>query len=100
LLQEREQQATSLAASLPGAIFTHILLPDGRDKIEFMSSGSHRLWEISPQDAVGDPALLWGQVVPEDVNALAESIKRSAETGEDWNAQWSDPDTFRPIQVS
>lgn len=83
-LKERDERLLSFAQSMPGALFSYVVPADGPHRIDFMSSGSTRIWEIPPHRAVADPTLLWSQVVPEDVERMAESIRLSAETGEDW----------------
>lgn len=88
--QEPDPKAVldDLAASVPGALFQYVLLPDGTDRIRFMSAGCTDIWGLSADEIQGDPTKLWAQVHPEDRPAMIESVHRSAEQGAPWSHEY------------
>ena len=87
-LERYERRLKAIAAQVPGAVFQYRLNPDGTDAIAFMSDGSVSLWEHTPEELEAEPALAWGQVIPEDVAGLQQSVMHSAETLEQWDHTW------------
>jgi PAS domain S-box-containing protein len=87
-LRESERRFRDLAENIPGAIFRYVLRPDGTDAIDYMSSGCEEVWELSAHHIQGNPSALWSMVDKRDLPEMAESVRRSAETGEPWRHLW------------
>ncbi|MDJ0683171.1 MAG: ATP-binding protein [Alphaproteobacteria bacterium] len=79
-----DERFRDLAENLPGAVFRYLLHPDGRDEIEYMSSGCEQIWETSAECIRNDPTQLWQLVVPDDIEAMRASVVKSAETMDNW----------------
>jgi PAS domain-containing protein len=87
-LRRAERRFSDLAANVPGAIFRHVLYPDGRDTVDCMSPGCVEIWEVGPEEIEKDAARLWEIIVPEDVAGMQASIARSAQSMEKWQHRW------------
>lgn len=83
-----ERSLRELVETLPGAIFRYLRLPDGGDRIDFISPGCVDLWEIDAHELHNDPTLLWAQVLPEDLPQMQASVARSSETLMPWLHRW------------
>jgi PAS domain S-box-containing protein len=78
----------SLLANIPGAVFEYRLDADGRDRVTCISGACEDLWELSAETFTGDASPLWAQVVEEDREGMAASVRRSAETMTEWSWRW------------
>ena len=87
-LEERESQVRNIAGNVPGAIFRYIQLPDGQSRMRYMSEGCRDLWEVAVADVEQDAAVLWEMVLPEDREAMRESVAASARGLTYWDYQW------------
>lgn len=87
-LELTNQRFRDLAANVPGAIFRYVLHPDGRDEVEYMSPGCVDIWEVSADEIRESPRHLWDIILPEDVEGMQASIRRSAELLVPWKHQW------------
>lgn len=83
-----QRRFSDLAANVPGAIFRYLLYPDGRDMVDYMSSGCMDIWEVAAEEVEKSTAKLWETVVPEHVNDFRASIMRSAERMHPWQHRW------------
>ncbi len=89
-----ERKSTELllkntADNIPGAIFQYMIRPDGTDVILQMTKGAYDLWHLSPEQCTADSNLIWNQTKGGgDYDLVMETIKRSAETMEDWYCQY------------
>lgn len=81
---ETAESFRGLAENVPGAIFRYIRHPDGRDAIEYMSSGCFDLWELTAEQIQGDPAQLWASVFDADRPAMQASVAASAQNLSKW----------------
>lgn len=75
--RELEQYRAVLDA-IPGVAYQFALAPDGTPSFPYVSAGSRELYEVEPEDAQRDPALLLGAPLPDHQPALEASIATSA----------------------
>ncbi|MEM1173796.1 MAG: PAS domain-containing protein, partial [Pseudomonadota bacterium] len=87
-LNETETRFQQLAENIPGAIFRYMLRPDGSHEIEYMSPGCLDIWEVDAATIEGDPAALWAMIIDEDIEAVQESVAKSAELLIPWDIQF------------
>jgi signal transduction histidine kinase len=78
----------SLLSNLPGAVFEHHLDAHGRDSVTYISGGCEEIWELPPESITTDAGPFWAQVVEEDRDGMAASVRRSAETMCEWSWRW------------
>lgn len=76
-LAESEARLATLAGNFDGAIFRYRIAPDGLDSIDYMSAGAERVWDLSPDEIVGDPGKLWAAVHPDDVTGVEAAFADS-----------------------
>ena len=88
LLLEKDRVFYDLADNLPGAIFQYKLYPDGRDEVQYISSGCEAIWEISSSEIEGDPYKLWEVIDPADLPDMQASVAGSAERLSRWEHRW------------
>lgn len=93
LIDITEQYSSALRAkqisnAMPGAIFEYRLMPNGTDRIDYMSPGCEKIWEIGRESIQNDPSRLWGMVLPEDLPAMQNSVRRSAQLLTRWTHEW------------
>jgi len=87
-LQESEARFRNVTTNLPGAVFRYGLRADGTDHITLMNQGCFDIWEITPDQVVKSPALLWEMVHEEDRGPIWSLVQQSAETLTPWLCEW------------
>jgi PAS domain S-box-containing protein len=87
-LKNAELQLSAVADNIPGAIFRYQRFPDGSDKLMNMSQGSHKLWGMSPEEAMNHNEKIWGMYHPDDLPQVQASINESMLHLSRWEAEW------------
>ena len=83
-IAEKSKQLQSITDQIPGVVVRYQLLPDGTDKVLFMSDGVEVVYGISKKEALESTAKIWEKYHEEDVEALRDSIQKSASNLEPW----------------
>jgi len=65
---------------VPGVIYQFQLRPDGTSCLPFMSEAARQIFEVAPDAAREDSAVIFNKVHPEDLPALHAGIAESART--------------------
>ncbi len=87
-LKTSERKFRNIAESIPGLVLKYKVNPDKSDELLYISKGVEDIYGI-PQDKAADAVrLLWERVHPDDLQALTESVKRSAETLSFWETEF------------
>lgn len=81
-------QLEGISTSLPGALFEYTIFPDGKDEISYMSPGCEEIWELSADEIKGNPRPMWEMILPEDFDAMRQSVLQSGEQLTQWNHVW------------
>ncbi|MFA4877492.1 MAG: PAS domain S-box protein [Methanoregula sp.] len=80
-IREREEQLRLLADNLPlGMVYQVVRDPDGKQRFVQVSAGVEVIHELSPDAVLKDPALLYNQIVPEELRRVQESEEHSHQT--------------------
>ncbi|GAB4216633.1 MAG: hypothetical protein OHK0012_19320 [Synechococcales cyanobacterium] len=87
-LQKSEARFRNLVANIPGAVFQYLQRADGSNAVTYMSPACWHIWEVPPEDVVQDSQVLWAMVHPEDLTAMAESVRLSAMHLAPWICSW------------
>jgi diguanylate cyclase (GGDEF)-like protein/PAS domain S-box-containing protein len=87
-LKESEARFRNVTTNLPGAVFRYRLGADGKDHITLMNQGCLDIWEITYDQVIESPALLWDMVHDEDREATWSLVQQSAETLTPWLCEW------------
>lgn len=100
-LRDREGLIRSISDNVPTAMLYQILRErDGRRRFTYVSDGVRLLHGCSPEEALADPARIYGQVAEEDRARVREEEENAHRTmsvfrtearikGQDGNVRWS-----------
>jgi PAS domain S-box-containing protein len=87
-LEHQQELMHDIADYLPGLIMTYVLHPDGTDQILFISKGVEDLYEVSAEEAMRDPTLIWNKIHPEDLENMQQSVLKSARELSFWYVEF------------
>ena len=77
-IQEREEQIRSLSDNLPsGMVYQIIIEPDGKRRFAHVSAGVVHIHEVTAEEVLQDPSMLYNQIVKEDRLLLKEAEDRA-----------------------
>lgn len=85
LLQMRLEK---LAEIVPGVIFEYELRKDGSSCFPYASQGIHRIYGVDPQEIRSNAEPVYQRIHPDDLPAVKESIQQSAESMQEWHAEY------------
>lgn len=74
------QQLQTIASSAPGVLFQYEQRPNGTSCFSFVSEGVRDLFLCSPDEVIGNSALVCALIHPEDVCLVTDSVLVSAQT--------------------
>lgn len=86
-LQESEHRLRELAANIPGAVYQFVRHSDGSYEVPFLSEGATTLLD-RPLEILQDPARLFENVHPEDLEKLWASVEETATTLAPWRHEF------------
>ena len=92
--QEREQAQAlfdrlhKLAQLVPGVIYQYQLRPDGSSCFPFASERIRDIYRVSPEEVREDATVVFGRLHPDDLQAVSDSIHRSADSLTVWHHQY------------
>ncbi|MFA4860602.1 PAS domain S-box protein [Methanoregula sp.] len=77
-LREHEEQLRSLADNLPlGMVYQVVREPDGTRRYIHVSAGVEVIHEVTPEQVLQDPQVIYSQIVPEDLPRVREAEEHS-----------------------
>ncbi|MCC5917742.1 MAG: PAS domain S-box protein [Cryomorphaceae bacterium] len=75
----------SVQDNIPGVVFQYVQLPDGSDKLTYVSKGSEIVWGLTPEECMEDVSKIWEQIARGGtLSKVANSVRESAEKMEKW----------------
>jgi diguanylate cyclase (GGDEF)-like protein/PAS domain S-box-containing protein len=77
-----------LAQQVPGVIYQYQLRPDGSSAFPFASERIQEIYRVSPEDVRQDASRVFERLHPDDLEAVSESIVRSAAELSVWRHQY------------
>jgi len=78
------EHSVNLSREIPLLIYQYQLLPDGSHSIPYVNERIIDLLEVTPEEAMSDPAAIFDLVHPQDRNFLVASIRESARSLTPW----------------
>lgn len=84
----RHARASQWADSIPGALSTYELFPDGTERVHYVSPGCYDLWELSAEEVEAHAEKLWDQVHEDDLEPMRASVRKSARGLTPWFHEW------------
>ncbi|MCR9133247.1 MAG: PAS domain-containing protein [bacterium] len=84
-LKEQKEQLQSITDQISGVVLKYQYLPDGSDRITYISKRVKEYWGVEAEDVIKDINVGWARVVPEDIEPIRESIYESVQDLSVWN---------------
>ena len=81
-------QLQELTNCSPGMVYQYGVMPNGKQRFYFVSSGVQALFDVSPAALMQDASLAFQKVDPDDLIALNASIQASAQAITPWQHQF------------
>jgi diguanylate cyclase (GGDEF)-like protein/PAS domain S-box-containing protein len=81
-MRHNQQTMEQIASHMPGWMFQHRLLPDGRLEYVYVSSGIRRFLGIEPQALLADGALVRNMWHPDDVPRIQQDLAEALRSGQ------------------
>lgn len=78
----------NMTNNLPGVVFQYTLKPDGNDEMIYISEEAEKIWGYSKEEASEKLDQIWDRVHKEDIEAMRNSVGKSAETLGRWHHFW------------
>lgn len=78
------EHSVNLSREIPLLIYQYQLLPDGSHSIPYVNERIIDVLEVTPEEAMCDPAAIFDLVHPQDRNILIASIRESARSLTPW----------------
>lgn len=85
---ETHRLLTDLAAQIPGVIYQYQMFPDGRACFPFSSQGIEEIYEVTAEQVREDASAVFAVMHPQDVDAVAASIQKSAAELSPWVSEY------------
>jgi len=87
-LVELSQRFEVFADLLPGVVYQFELAPDGTSRFPFASKGLQDIYGVKPEQARITAKSVFETLHPDDFERVRTSIRKSAETGDDWVCEY------------
>lgn len=84
-LNEQKEQLQSITDQISGVVLKYQYLPDGSDRITYISKRVKEYWGVEAEEVIEDINVGWARVVPEDIEPIRESIYESVQDLSVWN---------------
>lgn len=83
-----QQQLLKLTSQLPGVVYQYQQWPDGRAAFPYASDNIKAIYGVYPDEVKQDASSVFAKIYPDDLSALADSIRQSAQTLSVWQHQY------------
>ncbi len=87
-LRDGEALLLDMAASIPGAVFRLLQLPDGHWRFSYFSPGIQQLFGLTPEQACGDIRVLGRHILPEDRADHDDAIRQAVLAGRPFEQEY------------
>ncbi|SDO79630.1 diguanylate cyclase/phosphodiesterase with PAS/PAC sensor(s) [Halomonas shengliensis] len=87
-LEKAVERLRTIAARIPGVVYEYRLMPGGRSCFPYASEGMRQVYGVAPERVREDATPVFTTIHPEDRDAVAVSIARSAETLAPWRQEY------------
>ncbi|MBW4461549.1 MAG: EAL domain-containing protein [Nodosilinea sp. WJT8-NPBG4] len=87
-LQGSKSRLQPVLANLPGVVLRYVQHPSGADDITYVSPGCVEMWELEPEQLLGQPQRLWLTIHPDDRSTVWGLLQHSGVTLTPWFGEW------------
>jgi PAS domain S-box-containing protein len=88
LLEKSRNLLSKLSERVPGVIYQFQIFEDGRFCFPYASKGIQNVYDVTPEQVKEDATPVFSIIHPEDLVSVTKSIKESARTLSDWQAEY------------
>lgn len=85
---EALERLQKIASRLPGVVYQYKQSADGSSCFPFASEAFHQIFRIRPEAVREDAAQVWSRLHPDDLDAVAGSLKESARDLTPWHQEF------------
>nr|WP_081617254.1 PAS domain S-box protein [Thioalkalivibrio sulfidiphilus] len=86
--QKSHEQLQKLVSHIPGMVYQYQQWPDGRGALPYSSPGILDIYGVHPEEVRENAAAVYRVIHPDDLHAVAQSIKRSMQDLSTWHLQY------------
>ncbi len=87
-LQASHNMLERLSQNVPGVIYQFRRFPDGHSSFPYASQGIEEIYGVSAKEVLQDAAVVFERLHPDDLEAVAQSIRISAEALTPWHLDY------------
>jgi diguanylate cyclase (GGDEF)-like protein len=87
-LRQSHDLLSKLSAQVPGVLFQYRVLADGKAYFPYANQAMQEIYEISPEQAQDDAAVVRSFHHPDDAAMLMATLKESARTLQPWHCEY------------
>jgi len=87
-LSDRNNLLTKLSQQVPGTLFQARLGPEGVFEFVYISDGVQEVCEVSPEEVMGNPNVVFSHIHPDDYQRVMQSIETSATELSIWEVEY------------
>lgn len=86
--QQHTETLNKLVTQTPGMLYQYRLWPDGHSSFPYTSPGIQDIYGVSGEEVAIDASPVFERIHPDDLADVAESIRQSAKSLEQWRHQY------------
>lgn len=86
--KEALDKLIKIAKQLPGVVYQYRLKPDGSSSFPYASESIKNIYQLSPEEVFVDASKVFEKIHPDDIEAVVESIKISAQNLAPWQHEY------------
>lgn len=87
-LRQSHDLLSKLSAQVPGVLFQYRVLADGKADFPYANQAMREIYEISPEQAQSDAAVVRSRHHPDDAAMVMAALKESARTLQPWHCEY------------
>ncbi len=82
------QLLQKLSSQVPGSLYLYKYSNSGKYEFPYVTAGITDLYEVTPEEIVANPSIIFSRIIPEDQERIIQSMKLSAETFSPWEQEF------------
>ncbi len=87
-LQDNQQTFKELTSTIPGAVYQYKVDHNNQEQLLFMSEGIRNLLNVSAEQVMANPKIIWEMIPPETRPRVQKSIEESAANLSPWEVEF------------
>ena len=87
-IRESEQRLASMAAYVPGMLYTYVLLPDGTSRFLYVGPRCRDILEVDERSMMADSSHFWNRIHPGDVERMRQEDLAANREGREFSSEF------------